>query len=169
MSIIELKQAPIITYDKIKEVGEKVQEKIAALELDKQVITEQTKQSAKNTRADLGKEFKAFEKQRKFIKESVLAPYNEFEANYKNFIAQHYQNADKILKEKIDFFEDQLKKEKSERVKAFFYELCQAEKIDFLVYEGLKLNVTLSTTESQLRKQVEEFITRVVNDVDLPA
>lgn len=167
MSIIELKQAPIITYDKIKEVGEKIQEKIAALELDKQVITEQTKQSAKNTRAELGKEFKAFEEQRKFIKESVLAPYNEFEANYKNFIAQHYQNADNVLKNKIDFFENQLKEEKAERVKAFFEELCQAEKIDFVPYERLGLNITLSVTETQLRKQVEEFITRVVNDVDL--
>ena len=167
MSIIELKQAPIITYDKIKEVGEKIQEKIAALELDKQVITEQTKQSAKNTRADLNKEFKAFEEQKKFIKESVLAPYNEFEANYKNFIAQHYQNADNVLKNKIDFFENQLKEEKAERVKAFFEELCQAEKIDFVPYERLGLNITLSVTETQLRKQVEEFITRVVNDVDL--
>lgn len=167
MSIIELKQAPIITYDKIKEVGEKIQEKIAALELDKQVITEQTKQSAKNTRADLNKEFKAFEEQKKFIKESVLAPYNEFEANYKNFIAQHYQNADNVLKNKIDFFENQLKEEKAERVKAFFEELCQAEKIDFVPYKRLGLNITLSVTETQLRKQVEEFITRVVNDVDL--
>ncbi|GIZ15537.1 DUF1351 domain-containing protein [Capnocytophaga catalasegens] len=165
--LIILKQAPIITYDKIKEVGEKVQKRIADLNLESQVITEHTKQSAKNTRADLNKEFKAFEERKKFIKESVLAPYNEFEANYKNFIAQHYQNADKVLKDKIDFFENQLKEEKAERVKAFFEELCQAEKIDFVTYERLGLNVTLSVTENQLRKQVEEFITKVVNDVDL--
>ncbi|GIJ96604.1 hypothetical protein CAPN001_11730 [Capnocytophaga stomatis] len=165
--IIILKQAPIITYDKIKEVGEQVQKRIADLDLENQVITEQTKQSAKNTRADLSKEFKAFEEQRKFIKDSVLAPYNEFETNYKNFIVQHYQNADKVLKGKIDFFENQLKEEKAERVKAFFEELCQAEKIDFVPYERLGLNITLSVTENQLRKQVEEFITKVVNDVDL--
>ncbi|GIM61134.1 hypothetical protein CAPN008_11840 [Capnocytophaga canis] len=165
--IILLKQAPIITYDKIKEVGEQVQKRIADLDLENQVITEQTKQSAKNTRADLNKEFKAFEEQKKFIKESVLAPYNEFEANYKNFIAQHYQNADKVLKDKIDFFENQLKEEKAQRVKAFFEELCQAEKIDFVPYERLGLNITLSVTEPQLRRQVEEFVTKVVNDVDL--
>lgn len=165
--IIILKQAPIITYDKIKEVGEKVQQRIAKLDLENQVITEQTKQSAKNTRTDLKKEFDAFEEQRKFIKKSVLAPYEEFETNYKNFIAQHYQSADKVLKSKIDFFEDKLKEEKAERVKAFFEELCQAEKIDFVTYERLGLNITLSVTETQLRRQVEEFITKVVNDVDL--
>lgn len=165
--LIILKQAPIIAYDKIKEVGEKVQKRIADLNLESQVITEQTKKSAKNTRADLGKEFKAFEEQRKFIKENVLAPYNEFEANYKMFIAQHYQGADQILKEKINFFEDQLKKEKTERVRAFFDELCQIEKIDFVPYERLGLNVTVSVSETQLRKQVEEFVTKVVYDVDL--
>lgn len=165
--IIILKQAPIITYDKIKEVGEQVQQRIAELDLENQVITEQTKQSAKNTRAELNKEFKVFEEQRKFIKENVLEPLNEFESNYKNFIAQHYQNADKVLKGKIDFFEDKLKEEKAERVKAFFEELCQAEKIDFVTYERLGLNITLSVTETQLKRQVEEFITKVVNDVDL--
>lgn len=165
--IIILKQAPIITYDKIKEVGEQVQKRIADLDLENQVITEQTKQSAKNTRADLNKEFKVFEEQRKIIKANVLEPLNEFEDNYKNFIAQHYQNADKVLKDKIDFFENQLKEEKAERIKAFFKELCQAEKIDFVPYERLELNVTLSVTETQLRRQVEEFITKVVNDVDL--
>lgn len=165
--IIILKQAPIITYDKIKEVGEQVQKRIADLDLENQVITEQTKQSAKNTRADLNKEFKAFEEQKKFIKESVLAPYNEFEANYKEFIEKHYKGADDVLDKKIKNFENQLKEEKAERVKAFFEELCQAEKIDFVPYERLGLNITLSVTETQLRKQVEEFITKVVNDVDL--
>ncbi|GIM61383.1 hypothetical protein CAPN008_14330 [Capnocytophaga canis] len=165
--IIILKQAPIITYDKIKEVGEQVQKRIADLDLENQVITEQTKQSAKNTRADLNKEFKAFEEQRKFIKNSVLAPYNEFEANYKEFIEKHYKGADDVLDKKIKNFENQLKEEKAERVKAFFEELCQAEKIDFVTYERLGLNVTLSVTETQLRKQVEEFVTKVVNDVDL--
>lgn len=165
--IIILKQAPIITYDKIKEVGEQVQKRIADLDLENQVITEQTKQSAKNTRADLNKEFKVFEEQRKIIKANVLEPLNEFEDNYKNFIAQHYQKADKVLKDKIDFFENQLKEEKAQRVKAFFEELCQAEKIDFVPYERLGLNITLSVAETQLRRQVEEFVTKVVNDVDL--
>lgn len=163
--IILLKQLPIISYDKMKEVGEQVQKRIADLDLENQVITEQTKQSAKNTRADLNKEFKVFEEQRKMIKEKVLEPLNEFEENYKGFIANHYQNADNILKTKINQFEQRLKDEKEQRVKSYFSELCQANDIDFLSWEKMYINVTLSSSENQLMKKIEEKVTAVAKDI----
>lgn len=163
--IILLKQLPIISYDRMKEVGEQVQKRIADLDLENQVITEQTKQSAKNTRADLNKEFKVFEEQRKMIKEKVLEPLNEFEENYKGFIANHYQNADNILKTKINQFEQRLKDEKEQRVKSYFSELCQANNIDFLSWDKMYINVTLSSSENQLMKKIEEKVLSVAKDL----
>lgn len=165
--IIVLKQAPIISYDKVKEVGEKVQQRIAQLDLENQIITEQTKQTAKNTRAELSKEFKIFEDQRKFIKEQVLAPYDEFEQQYKEFIATHYKQADDVLKTKISFFENQLKEEKIQRAKAFFNELCQAHQIDFLRFEKVGISATLSASEKSIREKIENFVIQVAKDVAL--
>ena len=66
--IITLKQEPIIAYQKIESVGAEIQKRIEELNLENQVITEDSLSSAKTTRADLNKEFKVFEEQRKFIK-----------------------------------------------------------------------------------------------------
>ena len=63
--LITLKQAPIIIYEKIKAVGQQVETKIAELNLDNQLVTDETLKSAKNTRATLRKELAVFEEQRR--------------------------------------------------------------------------------------------------------
>ena len=59
--LITLKQAPIIVYEKIKAVGQQIEAKIAELNLDNQLVTEDTLKSAKNTRTMLRKELAVFE------------------------------------------------------------------------------------------------------------
>lgn len=163
--VILLKQLPIISYDKIKEVGEQVQKRIADLNLENQLITEETKLSAKNVRAELNKERKYFEEQYKVIKKQVLQPLEELEVNFKEFIVKHYQNADDILKLKINSFEQKLKDDKEQRVKSYFSELCQANNIDFLSWDKMYINVTLSSSENQLIKKIEEKVTAVAKDI----
>ena len=96
--LITLKQAPIIVYEKIKAVGQQIEAKIAELNLDNQLVTEDTLKSAKNTRTTLRKELDDFETQRKYIKEQVNAPYEAFEKAYKEHIKVHYDKADNTLK-----------------------------------------------------------------------
>lgn len=166
-NIITLQQEPVIIYEKIKSVGEEVQKRITELNLENQLVTEDTIKAVKGIRTDLNKEFAAFEEQRKFIKNAVTKPYQEFEEKYKEFIATHYNNADNTLKNKISDFENQLKKDKTERLKSYFTELCQSLQIDFLTFEQVKLNVTLSASEKSLKETITAFVEGVKKDLDL--
>lgn len=166
-NLITLQQEPVIIYEKIKSVGVEVQKRISDLNLENQLVTEDTIKAIKGIRTDLNKEFAAFEEQRKFIKNAVTKPYQEFEEKYKEFIATHYNNADNTLKNKISDFENKLKEDKAERLKSYFTELCQSLQIDFLTFEQVKLNVTLSASEKSLKETISAFVEGVNKDLDL--
>lgn len=165
-NIIVLKQEPIISYNKIEEVGQEVQKRISELNIENLLATEDTIKSIKGTRADLNKEFAVFEEQRKLIKKAVEAPYKEFEDKYKEFIAQHYNSADNTLKNKISVFEIKIKEDKENRIKAYFEELTQSKGIDFVPMSKLGLNITLSASEKSLRASIDTFIAGIEKDLN---
>ncbi|WP_454986245.1 DUF1351 domain-containing protein [Capnocytophaga bilenii] len=165
--LITLKQAPIIIYEKIKAVGQQVETKIAELNLDNQLVTDETLKSAKNTRATLRKELAVFEEQRKFIKDQVNAPYEAFEKAYKEHIKVHYDKADSTLKAKIDEVQNRLLDDKRGRIKGYFTELCQSQGIDFLIFERLPLNITLSDSDKKFKNEVANFVSEVLNGLQI--
>lgn len=166
-NLITLKQAPIIIYEKIKAVGQQIEAKIAELNLDNQLVTEDTLKSAKNTRTMLRKELAVFEEQRKFIKEQVNVPYKAFEKAYKEHIEVHYDKADSTLKSKIDEVQNRLLDDKRGRIKEYFTELCHQQGIDFLIFERLPLNITLSASDKSLKEQVAGFVGEVSKSLQL--
>lgn len=165
-NLITLKQPPIIIYEKIKAVGQQIEAKIAELNLDNQLVTEDTLKSAKNTRTTLRKELDDFETQRKYIKEQVNAPYEAFEKAYKEHIKVHYDKADSTLKSKIDEVQNRLISDKSARIKDYFTEFCAAQGIDFLIFERLPLNITLSASDKSLKEQVAGFVGEVSKSLE---
>lgn len=165
--LITLKQAPIIVYEKIKAVGQQIEAKIAELNLDNQLVTEDTLKSAKNTRTMLRKELAVFEEQRKFIKEQVNVPYKAFEKAYKEHIEVHYDKADSTLKAKIDEVQNRLLDDKRERIKDYFTEFCASQGIDFLIFERLPLNITLSASDKSLKDEVVSFVSEVSKSLQL--
>ena len=165
--LITLKQPPIIIYERIKAVGQQIEAKISELNLDNQLVTEDTLKSAKNTRATLRKELDDFEIQRKYIKEQVNAPYEAFEKAYKEHIKVHYDKADNTLKAKIDEVQNRLLDDKRGRIKEYFTELCQQQRSDFLIFERLPLNITLSASDKSLKEQVAGFVGEVSKSLQL--
>lgn len=165
--LITLKQPPIIIYERIKAVGQQIEAKIAELNLDNQLVTDETLKSAKNTRTMLRKELDDFETQRKYIKEQVNAPYEAFEKAYKEHIKVHYDKADSTLKSKIDEVQNRLLDDKRGRIKDYFTELCQQQGIDFLIFERLPLNITLSASDKSLKEQVTGFVSEVSKSLQL--
>lgn len=165
--LITLKQPPIIIYEQIKAVGQQIEAKIAELNLDNQLVTEDTLKSAKNTRATLRKELDDFETQRKYIKEQVNAPYEAFEKAYKEHIKVHYDKADSTLKSKIDEVQNRLLDDKRGRIKDYFTEFCASQGIDFLIFERLPLNITLSASDKSLKEQVANFVGEVSKSIQL--
>lgn len=165
-NLITLKQAPIIVYEQIKAVGQQIEAKIAELNLDNQLVTDETLKSAKNTRTMLRKELAVFEEQRKFIKEQVNTPYEAFEKAYKEHIKVHYDKADNTLKYKIDEVQNRLLNDKQGRIKDYFTELCQSQCIDFLIFERLPLNITLSDSDKKFKEQVANFVGEVSKSLE---
>lgn len=165
--LITLKQPPIIIYEQIKAVGQQIEAKISELNLDNQLVTEDTLKSAKNTRATLRKELDDFEIQRKYIKEQVNAPYEAFEKAYKEHIKVHYDKADSTLKSKIDEVQNRLLDDKRGRIKDYFTEFCASQGIDFLIFERLPLNITLSASDKSLKEQVAGFVSEVSKSLQL--
>ena len=165
-NLITVQQLPVIVYERLESVGQEIDKRIAALDLDKQLVTEDTKKAVKDTRAMLNKELDNFEEQRKRIKEQVVAPYEAFEKAYNSFIKVKYEKADSILKVKIDEFDKRLKADKEARIRAYFTELCQANNIDFLPFERLGLKIGLSDSDKSLKDLVNTNIDNVVKSLE---
>ncbi len=157
-------QLPVIE-EKLKSLSEEIDKKVESAK--SLVCTEENVKTIKQVRADLNKEYRDVEGQRKRIKEQVLAPYMQFEEVYKQYISDKYKSADIDLKQKIDAVENELKTQKEQEIKDYFEELKIANNIDFINYEQAKINVTLTASKKSLREQVENFINKISDDLKL--
>ena len=162
--LIVVKQLPII-QEQLKTLSTEIDKKV---ENAKSLIcTEETVKEIKQVRADLNKEFKELETQRKLVKEQVLAPYMQFEEIYKQCVSDKYKNADIELKNKVDSVENELKIKKEQEIKDYFEEYKTLKNIDFITYEQARINVTLSVSMKSLKEQAKMFIDKVVDDLNL--
>lgn len=162
--LIKVKQLPEIE-EHLKNVSLEIDEKIKnATSL---ICNEETIKTIKELRAELNKDYKEFEIQRKAVKEQVLKPYNDFEDIYKKCISDKFKNADLILKGRVEIVENELKGKKEQEVKDYFEEYRVANEIDFITYEQAKINTTLSASMKSLKEQAKQFIDKVVEDLKL--
>lgn len=162
--LIVVKQLPQIE-EHLKELSLEVDKKVEKTK--GLVCTEENVKTIKQIRADLNKEFKEVEVQRKIVKEQILAPYMQFEEIYKTYISDKYKSADSDLKAKIDLTENELKRIKEQEIKDYFEEYKNANKVDFIEYGQAKINVTLSASMKSLKEQAKAFIDKIVDDFKL--
>ena len=162
--LIIVKQLPQIE-EHLKELSTEIDKKV---EYAKSLVcTEESVKTIKQVRADLNKEFKELETQRKNVKEQILAPYMQFEEVYKTYISEKYKSADVDLKQKIDNTENELKAQKGQEIRDYFEEYKTANNIDFVNFEQANINVTLTASKKGLKEQVKKFIDEIVDDLKL--
>jgi len=166
MNEIKLVQSPIIEHDLVR-VGQSVTERLKALNIEEQIVTEYTIQTLKKLRAELNKESKEWIDQIKAVDEIASKPIKEFKEVAKTEIVEKYKEADEILKNKIGEFENNLKAEKREIILMYFAELCFAENIDFITFDKLGIEVNLSTSEKAYKDKCFEFVSKVVDEINL--
>lgn len=160
IAIVE--QLPIIT-EKIKLVGEQLDKRLKSLKLDELVCTEETRKSIKSLRTELGKELKEFEEQRKTVKQKINEPYEVFNKAYEEKIKTKYQNADLILKNKIDQVETEIKNNAKILAVEYFEEYKKSKTtIDssYISFDELNLQLGLDslTDKGMLVKKVKDAI-----------
>lgn len=164
--VMKLEQLPIIKH-KIKEVGEQVTKRLESLNIEGQIANEDTIKALKALRADLNKEAKEFEEQRKLIKNGIMNPYTEFEEVYKEYIINKYKEAVELLKKKINSHELAVKAEKQDNLIKYFEEIKEFENLDWLKWEQLKIEVNLSTSEKKYKEQILELTNQILDDLEL--
>ena len=162
--LIVVKQLPLIE-ENLKQISVEIDEKVKNAK--SLICTEETVKEVKQVRADLNKEFKELETQRKLVKEQILAPYMQFEEIYKQYVSDKYRNADIELKNKVDSTENELKVKKEKEIKDYFEEYKVASNIDFITYGQARINVTLSASVKSLKEQAKQFIDKIVDDLKL--
>lgn len=162
--IIVVKQLPVIEQQ-LAQIKQQVTERVETV--TSLVVTEDTVKAVKKARAELGAEFKSWEEKRKEVKKAVITPYEKFEEVYNDCISNSYKAADKLLKQRIDEVENELKAKKAAEVQSYFEEYLASKGIDFVTYAQAGLNVTLSASLKSLKEQAAAFIDRIVSDLAL--
>lgn len=163
-NLIIIEQLPIIK-EKLSEVKSNIE--IKTQEVMSLACTNETIQVVKKKRAELNKEFKDWEEKRKEVKKAIISPYEEFEKAYKECISDIYKQADKALSNKINDTEQVVKDEKEAEAREYFEELKTSENIDFICFENIGLNITLSVSKKKLKELVTGFVGKIKEDIAL--
>ena len=162
--IIVVKQLPVIEQQ-LAQIKQQVAERVETV--TSLVVTEDTVKAVKKARTELNAEFKAWEEKRKEVKQAVMTPYEKFEEVYNDCISNSYKAADKLLKQRIDEVENELKAKKAAEVQSYFEEYLASNGIDFVAFGQAGLNVTLSASLKSLKEQAAAFVDRIVSDLQL--
>lgn len=161
--LIIIKQLPIIEQQ-LKSVSADIETRIQnVLSLP---CTDGTVKQVKSLRAELNKEKEEFEYRRREVKKAVMAPYEEFEGKYKEYISDKYKNADKELKRRIVEVEDNLKSKKRDEIESYFNEYLASKNIDFVTFEMANINITLSASIKSLKEQAKAFVDSICDDLN---
>ena len=164
--LITVVSLPVIE-EKLKIFGAAMEAKVK--EATSLACTEETLKSVKESRAELRKQFNALEAQRKAVKKDIFAPWDAFEDAYKKYVTEPFRKGDSELQINICDVEQKLKDEKAEEIKAYFSECVTAADIDFLTFENVGLNVTLSTSKKKLKEAVKAFVDKVKDELGVIA
>lgn len=162
--IVKIEQMPKV-YEQLEIIGAFIDEKLEGV--DKLECTDKNKQEVKDRRTEINNVLNAFETKRKEIKAKINEPYDMFNKKYEETTKIKLQEASKMLTDKINKIEDEQKDKKKKEVEKYFNEYALSKDIDFVKFEQLNLNITLSATETKLKEQVKAFIDKVVDDLNL--
>lgn len=166
--VIIVEQLPVIA-EQLRSIKAEIEEITSnALSLE---CTEDTVKEVKKERAKLNKLYAEFEARRREVKEQILAPYNEFERVYKECVREPFSYADTKLQEKIRNVEQELKREKRDKLREYYEEYRTSIGLTErdAPFEEANINVTLTASLKSLKEKAKEHLDRVQRDLAMIA
>lgn len=164
--LIEVVQLPVI-QERLNIISEQI--KAAVSYVKSLECNEDTYKLVKKQKAELNKQFEKLDAQRKAVKKAVLEPYNEFEEIYNSLIRDVFKPAEREISKQITDVENGLKLKKRAELVEYFEEYTKAIGIDFVSFEDIPLNITLSASVKSLKKQIRDFLDKTITDLSLIA
>ena len=129
-------------------------------------FTEETIKEAKDEKTKVNK----FKKQVSDYRKNIIAEYNKpikaFEDTAKEterLLTETYNT----INQQVANYENKQKEIKEQEIKDYFEEYRKANNIDFITYEQVKINVTLSASMKSLKEQAKSFIDKIADDLKL--
>ncbi len=166
IQLFVIRQLPIIE-ENLRSVKERTLQKVE--EAKAMVCCEETLRFVEAARAENRKELKEYEDQRKWFKETILTPYNELLAVYKDCVYGPMMEADAIYLQKATAVKSGMKEICEIGLREYFAEQCQVYNVDFLRYEqaGVKVDMAAARAETptKQRSQIDMFVMGVASDI----
>lgn len=148
-----------------KEIGEYIDKALKGI--DKLECNEENKVEVKKRRTEINNTLKVLEEKRKEIKKQIMAPYDKFNEIYENECKDKLQNASNLLGNKIDIIEKQQLESKKQELIDFFEQYKETYHLDFLNFENIKLNITLSASIKSLKDEIKTFCEEIAKSITL--
>lgn len=133
---------------------------------DSLVITEDMLKDIKAEKSQINKAKDTVATYRKDIVKEFKKPIEQFELLAKeteSILKEAYDTCNEAVKR----YEDETKAKKTEEVKAYFDEYAESLKIDFVEYERLGINVTLTASMKSLKDTVKVCLDKIASEIDL--
>lgn len=130
------------------------------------VITEDMLKDIKAEKSQINKAKETVATYRKDIVKEFKKPIEQFELLAKEtegILDEAYATCNEAVKR----YEDETKAKKTEEVKAYFDEYAKSLNIDFVEYERLGINVTLTASMKSLKEAVKVCLDKVASEIDL--
>ncbi len=161
--VIRITEVPTIRSS-VDELALVVKKRIAELRIEEIEPTEENKKLLKATRANLNKEIKNYEEQRKKIKEILLKDYNVFEEEYKKKIKALYEETDKILKEAIDKIQREQDQELKDYALEYLNERLAVNDPGVIEFDKIKINYA---NKKQIRLSIDNYIDDILKSLNI--
>lgn len=130
------------------------------------VITEDMLDDIKDEKIQINKAKETVATYRKDIVKEFKKPIEQFELLAKeteDILDEAYATCNEAVKR----HNDELKAKKTKEVKAYFDEYAESLNIDFVEYERLGINVTLTASMKSLKDTVKVCLDKIASEIDL--
>ncbi|MCK9482144.1 MAG: DUF1351 domain-containing protein [Bacteroidia bacterium] len=161
--VIRITAVPTIRSS-VDELALVVKKRIAELRIEEIEPTEENKKLLKDTRANLNKEIKDYEEQRKKIKELLLKDYNVFEEEYKKKIKTLYDETDKTLKEAIDKIQREQDQELKDYALEYLNERLAVNNPGVIEFDQIRINYA---NKKQIRLSIDNYIDDILKSLNI--
>ena len=162
--LVKVKQLPVIAQELATVKGE-IDARVEYVKTLK--VNDKNFKFVKSELADIRKLFNALESKRKSVKKQILQPYEEFEPLYNELAKTPLQDAISYLDEQVKTQTKVLIDEKADKAREYYKGVCENLGINFVKFEQIGLNITLSVTHKKLCEQISAFFEKVTEELKL--
>ena len=165
-TVLVLKSNAVVDTNGLKETLDKTLNKIMKYDFTMPIDNDEDNIAIKKILADSRKDWKSINDEKIAFKKAVLEPFDKVDKVLKEY-KEEFDKRLNLGADNSEKYETSKKKEKEDSIRSYFEELKTLHGLDFLTFDKLGLNITLSVSEKKLREETLDFVNRVLSDLKL--